>query len=94
MAKTARERRATLYARFEPTDDPILHKYATEPLDHRHQDLVFYDDAACTRFKARHTWHFGTTIRKDWRRISESRPVTLNCCAFNVEWAPGEGRPS
>ena len=66
----------TLYARHEPTNDPVALLYG---LGHE-KDVVIYEDAECTRRKARFAWHQSCRPRRGQRR------VTINCYRWVLEW--------
>lgn len=65
----------TLYARKEPTTDSVSIQYGCK---HR-QDVVFYQDSACTRFYARWSWFLNPPRRN-------TKTVTLNCWPWAIVW--------
>lgn len=68
----------TLYARQEPTNDPIIRTHFPES---KRRDTVIYWDRQCTRPKARIPWHH------KGRPISR-KIVTLNCYQWRLHWLP------
>ncbi len=66
----------TLYARKEPTTDPILKSHGED----KRQDTVIYADRACTQLKARFSWLFSGMPRRG------QKLVTLNCFRWHLEW--------
>jgi hypothetical protein len=66
----------TLYARKEPTTDPISIRHG---LGGR-RDSVFYRDRGCNEPVARWPWHYSSCPRFGKKR------VTLNCYQWNVYW--------
>lgn len=67
----------TLYARREPSTDPVLKTYAPGS---KRNDVVFYRDAACTRPYGRWAWHVSPAPNR--RR----RSIVLNCFRWAVVW--------
>ena len=66
----------TLYARKEATTDTVA---LTHGQSHR-KDTVLYEDAACTKPKARFTWFSSNSPRRGQSR------VTVNCWPWNLQW--------
>jgi hypothetical protein len=67
----------TLYARQEPSKDPILLEYAPKT---KRYDTVFYRDPDCKDLYCIWEW--------DKRPPRSRKTVTLNCCTYAVEWLP------
>jgi len=66
-----------LFARREPTTDPIVLRYCGTGREF--DDVVIYADADCTRPKARYAWG---SCRPDRRY----RYVMLNCYRWRLVW--------
>lgn len=66
----------TVYARREPTVDPVAKAHGCS---HK-KDTVFYRDAECKDVMARKPWHQSGHPRKN------SRQVTLNCYRWQLSW--------
>lgn len=69
--------RLTLYARKEPTTDPV-----SVGLRLARFDTVAYADRQCTKPMARWTWHLSNCPRK----LQPS--AFVNSARFNLEWLP------
>lgn len=66
----------TLYARKEPTQDPVLKAHGLG----RRRDTVIYSDAACTKPKARFS-----ALGSQCPRTGTTR-VTINCFKWRLKW--------
>lgn len=65
-----------LYARKEPTTDPIALAHGLEAK----KDVVLYRDLAGTQFVARWSWYLSRRPRRGQKR------VTLNCWRWELLW--------
>lgn len=68
--------RLTLYARREPTTDPVS---VACGCGHR-KDVVLYKDANCTTPAVRYRWDLSNTPRK------RNKTVMHNCFRFRLQW--------
>lgn len=68
----------TLYARREPTTDPVVRQYAPES---KRRDVCLYQDRECSVLRARIPWHHANCPRT-------RRTITLNCYRWRLEWLP------
>lgn len=66
----------TLFARKEPTTDPVSIQYGQ---GHK-LDTVLYRDASCTILAARWPWYASNCPRRNQKR------VTFNCFRWNLSW--------
>lgn len=66
----------TLYAKKEPTRDPIDIKLGFA----KRHDTVLYRDPACTTLAARWPWHMSNCPRRS------SKIVMLNCWRWKLSW--------
>lgn len=67
----------TLFARREPTTDPILRAMAPKA---RRSDVQVYRDADATQPVGRFPWNYSNKPR------SKQRRVTLNCARYALQW--------
>lgn len=74
----------TLFARHEPTTDPICKQYLPPALLTKATDVQLYRDSACTQPAAR--YRFGMT-----RPTRSYKTVMHNCWRFALEWLPPLG---
>ena len=66
----------SLYAKKEPTADPVTLQYGPKGK----LDTVLYRDRACTQAVARWPWHHSNCPRKNQTR------VTFNCYRWDLIW--------
>lgn len=66
----------TVYARYEPADDPLL---VGKKLDTRHRDVQIYHDQTATRRYGRFAWHHAKPTRRN-------KYVYLDCCRYKLFW--------
>jgi hypothetical protein len=74
----------TIFARKEPTTDPVARKYLAPGYVAKLSDVVFYKDKKCSEPYARWAHHCHPP-RKGQKR------VTLNCWQWAVEWVEMPG---
>ena len=71
----------TLFARYEPTTDPVCKAYLPAAQLKSARDVQLYRDNACTQPAAR--YGYGMT-----RPTRSSRTVMHNCFRFALTWLP------
>ena len=71
----------TLFARYEPTTDPVARAYLPAQQLDKARDVQIYRDDACTQPAAR--YRFGST-----RPTRSSRTVMHNCFRYALTWLP------
>ena len=76
-----------VYARYEPTTDPIAIKYLPPAVLARARDVAIYQDEEATRPLAR----YGCDRKRPSRR---TRVITLNCWTRSIHWMPSLTRKS
>lgn len=76
----------TLFARYEPTTDPVAKAYLTAAHLKQVRDVQLYRDPACTQPAAR--YRCGMT-----RPTRSSLTVMHNCFRYSLTWLPA-GQPA
>lgn len=77
----------TLFARSEPTTDPVCLRYLSSARLATATDVQLYYDPNCTKPAAR--YRFGMT-----RPHRNSRTVMHNCFRYALQWLPAMVRPT